>query len=109
MSNRRLESTWQDFRFKLRDTVKEFTPSQAARANALPTAASDPEQIAPFLRGILATLEQLGHEGEESPVLRTAKMLFKPSPAHRARKDLLKSFEKYQAVWNETNAPAAKG
>lgn len=108
VTSRQLEFAWQHLRFTLRYAVKEYVPSQTANSNALPLTAADPAQITPFLRSVLATLELVGHEGEASPVLRSAKMLLKPSPAHRARKDLAKSFESYRAAWNETHALAER-
>lgn len=99
MTEKGLGSSWQVFRFTLRDTAAEYAKAHAPRIASLPLEPTDPERLAPIVRAVLGELDRDSAADEASPVLRMVKRAFMPSREERDRRRLKKTFDAYAKAW----------
>ena len=99
MTEKGLGATWQVFRFTLRGTASEYAKAHLPRIATLPLEPADPERLAPIVNAVLAELDRSSVADEASPVLRSLKKVFRPSPEERDRRRLKKAFDAYARAW----------
>ncbi len=99
MKEKGLGPTWQVFRFTLRGTASEYAKAHVPRIASLPLEPTDPERLAPVVNAVLAELDRSSVADEASPVLRSLKKAFRPSPEERERRRLKKAFDAYARAW----------
>lgn len=104
MTDKGLDATWQVFRFKLRSTVSEHAKAHAPRIATLPLEPADPEWLAPIVDAVLAELDRRSVADEASPILRSLKNAFRPSPEQKERRRLKKAFDAYARAWQARSA-----
>ncbi|MCL4809541.1 MAG: hypothetical protein KJ062_17390 [Thermoanaerobaculia bacterium] len=99
MTEKGLGATWQVFRLTLRGTASEYAKAHVPRVSTLPLEPADPEWLAPMVNAVLAELDRTSVADEASPVLRSLKQAFRPSPEQRERRRLQKAFDAYARAW----------
>jgi hypothetical protein len=99
LTDKELGATWQVFRFTLRGTASEYAKAHVPRVSTLPLEPADPEWLAPIVDAVLAELDRSSVADEASPVLRSFKKAFRPSPEQREWRRLKKAFDAYSRAW----------
>lgn len=98
--SKKLNDAWKDLRLNLRHAVLDHLPRHSGRLTGLSLEPPDPERIATFVKQVASDLEELAAGGEESPVLRLVKKVFKPNPVEKTRRRLVQAFDHYLATHN---------
>jgi hypothetical protein len=104
LTEKGLGATWQVFRLTLRGTASEYAKGHVPRVSTLPLEPADPEWLAPIVNAVLAELDRSSVADEASPVLRSIKQAFRPSPEQRERRRLKRAFDAYARAWQARSA-----
>ncbi len=103
MGSKKLNDSWKDLRLTMRHAALDHVERHVPRVNALPPEPVDPERVVTLVKQIVEDLAEHSAEGEESPVLRLVKKVFRPNASEKSRKRLVKSFDHYLATWGAEN------
>jgi hypothetical protein len=76
-----------------------YAKAHLPRIRQLPLEPTDPEQLEPIVRAVLAELDRDSVAEQASPVLRAVQKAFKPSDEERDRRKLKKAFDAYLRAW----------
>jgi hypothetical protein len=99
LADKALDSAWQVFRLTLRYDAGMYAKALLPRIRQLPLEPTDPEQLEPLVRAVLAELDRNSVAEQASPVLRAVQKAFKPSEEERDRRKLKKAFDAYLKAW----------